>query len=81
MPQPETPAKTAYQTLIGAGIFMRFQVPSVALFRLGGLAVTVLFEPLPSIETSRTKQTVLVRAMVLTAANYVFVRHFLMSDD
>lgn len=29
--------------------------------------------PLPSLETKRTPQTVLVRAMVLTAANHVFV--------
>lgn len=38
-------------------------------------------QPLPSIETARTKQTVLVRAMVLTAANYVFVRNYLLEDE
>lgn len=34
-------------------------------------------EALPCIESARTDQTVLVRAMVLAAANHVFVEHYL----
>ena len=34
-------------------------------------------DPLPSLETKRTRQTVLVRAMVLSAANHVFAEHYL----
>lgn len=38
-------------------------------------------KPLPSVETKRTKQTVLVRAMVLSVANHVFVKHYLQEDN
>ena len=34
-------------------------------------------EPLPVVETVRTKQTVLVRAMALSCANHVFVTYYL----
>ncbi len=38
-------------------------------------------KPLPSFETKRTEQTVLVRAMVLSAANHVFAEHYLNGES
>lgn len=37
-------------------------------------------KPLPIVETKRTDQTVLVRSMVLSLANYVFVKHYLQNE-
>lgn len=37
-------------------------------------------QALPIVETKRTDQTVLVRAMVLSVANHVFVKHYLKNE-